>query len=209
MTSRRGFIQASVAVATASAIGTVAVSFGSRSKDQAPIQINLLRPHAVVVDQRFAESVEFGRSLALIGAHTYEMSGDVTDVWYSQLHPLWKAGGVAVAGLTGGGVLFCLERLAWDHGLRVVHRGSHRPFGANGVQHAMLGRSDWRAMKAQTTNRNTQWATALAASIARIESPCPAVQPGHALRLICTTVRAARGTDSALFSWVIAPPARA
>jgi hypothetical protein len=209
MTSRRGFIQASVAVAAVGAIGTVAVSLGSRPKDHATNRTNLFKPHTVVVDQRFAQSVEFGRSLALLGAHTNAMRGDVTDVWYSQLYPLWKSGGVAVAGLTGSGVLFCLERLAWDHGLRVVHRGSHQPFGENGIQHAMLGAADRGTMKAHAADRNTPWATALATSIGQIESPCPAVQPGHALRPVCVTVRAAQDTNSALFSWVIAPPARA
>jgi hypothetical protein len=200
MTSRRGFIQASVAMATAGALGTVAVSLGSRPT---------VKPHAVVVDQRFAESVEFGRTLALLGAHTYAMRGDVTDVWYSQLYPLWKAGGVAVAGLTGSGVLFCLERLAWDHGLRVVQRGSHQPFGEDGIQHAMLGAADPGTMKVQTAGRSTAWATALARSISQMESPCRAVPPGLALRPICATRRTDKGANSALFSWVIAPPARA
>jgi hypothetical protein len=200
MTSRRGFIQGSVAMATAGALGTVAVSLGSP---------NLLKPHAVVVDQRFAESVEFGRTLALLGAHTYAMRGDVTDVWYSQLYPLWKTGGAAVAGLTGSGVLFCLERLAWDHGLRVVHRGSHEPFGDDGIQHAMLGAADPGAMQRQTAGRTTPWATALARSISRMESPCRAVPTGLALRPSCATRRMDPGADSALFSWVIAPPARA
>jgi hypothetical protein len=208
MTTRRGFIQASVAVATAGAIGTAAVSLGSGLQRASPKRTELPKIHAVVVDQRFEESVEFGRSLARIGANTYVMAGDVTDVWYSHLDPLWKAGGVAVAGLTGGGVLFCLERLAWDHGLRVVHRGSHQPFGENRVQHTMLGSADWRSMKAHMADRNTQWAPALAASIAQMETRCPAVQPGHALRPVGTTDRAANGTERALFSWVIAPPAR-
>jgi hypothetical protein len=209
MTSRRGFIQASVAMATAGAISTVAVSLGSRPTAQAANRTNLLKPHAVVVDQRFAESVEFGRTLALLGAHTYAMRGDVTDVWYSQLYPLWKAGGVAIAGLTGSGVLFCLERLAWDHGLRVVHRGSHQPYGENGIQHAMLGAADPGAMKVHAAGRTTPWATALATSISQMESPCRAVPTDLALRPICATRRADKGANSALFSWVIAPPARA
>jgi hypothetical protein len=209
MNSRRRFIQASVAVATAGAIGSVAVSLSSSAKEHATNRTSALKPHAVVVDQRFAESVEFGRAFALLGAQTYAMWGDVTEVWYTQLHPLWKAGGVAVAGLTGSGVLFCLERLAWDHGLRVVHRGSHQSFGETGIQHAMLGRADWRAMKVDTADRSTPWPAALATIIAQMESPCPAVRSGLALRPVCTTVSADKNTHGALFSWVIAPPARA
>jgi hypothetical protein len=211
MTSRRRFIHASVAMAATGAIGGIGLPLRSPSKERPHAPGAQLNPHAVVVDQRFDESIEFGLSLALLGSHTYNMRGDVTDVWYTRLHPLWKAGGVAVAGLTGSGVLFCLERLAWDHGLRVVYRGSHQRFADSRVYHAMLGNADWSALGGDTTDRNYRWPTAVAAAAARIESPCPAVPVDHALRPVCSTGAAdqGRGAISTLFSWVIAPPARA
>jgi hypothetical protein len=163
------------------------------------------------VDQRFEESVEFGRELARLGAAAYSMRGDVTDVWYSRLYPLWKVGGATVAGLTASGVLFCLERLAWDHNLRVVYRGSHQPVAADRIQHAMLGRSDWSALVQDDARGITPWPAAVAASIAGMESPCPAVPTGRALQPVCSTALRGPGrpTDSLLVSWVIAPPARA
>ena len=48
--------------------------------------------------------------------------GDITDLWFHDLDPQWKKQPVAIAGLTAHGPLFCLERLAWDHGMRVVSR---------------------------------------------------------------------------------------
>jgi hypothetical protein len=195
MTSRRRFLHASVAVAASGAIGGLGTTLGSPRAKPTASSGRLLQLHAVVVDQRFAESVEFGRELALRGAHIYSMRGDVTDVWYSRLYPLWKGGGVAVAGLTGNGVLFCLERLAWDHTLRVVYRGSHQRIAQERLPHA---------------NGNPSWPAALAASIAALESPRPAVPMGHALHPVCSTASRGLGrTDSPLFSWVIAPPARA
>jgi hypothetical protein len=210
MTSRRRFLHASIAVAAAGAIGDVGTVLGSPRKLPASSG-RLLQLHAVVVDQRFAESVEFGHELGRRGADTYGMHGDVTDVWYSRLYPLWKVGGVAVAGLTASGVLFCLERLAWDHNLRVVYRGSHQRVAADRIQHAMLGRTDWSALAQDDASRNTPWPAAVAAAIAAMESPCPAVPTGHALKPVCSTaVRdPGRPTDSPLFSWVIASPARA
>ena len=212
MTSRRRFLHASVAVAAAGAIGSIGTVFSSpRGTKSAASAGRLLQLHAVVVDQRFDESVEFGRELALLGAQIYSMRGDVTDVWYSQLYPLWKAGGVAVAGLTGSGVLFCLERLAWDHNLRVVYRGSHQRVTPDRIQHAMLGRVDWNTLSHDIASSDTTWPAAVAASIADMEVPCPAVQTGQMLRLACGTALRdpGRATDSPLFSWVIAPPARA
>jgi TAT (twin-arginine translocation) pathway signal sequence len=210
MTSRRRFLHASAAVAAASAIGGVGTVPGSPRKPAASPG-RRLQLHAVVVDRRFDESVEFGREFALLGADTFSMRGDVTDVWYSQLYPLWKAGGAAVAGLTGNGVLFCLERLAWDHNLRVVYRGSHQSDAEGCIQHAMLGRADWSALSHDTASSNVSWPAAVAASLADLESPCPAVPTGRALRPVCSTALrgVGRRTDSPLFSWVIAPPARA
>jgi hypothetical protein len=210
MTSRRRFLHASVAVAAAGAVGGVGTVLGSPRK--LPTSSGrLLQLHAVVVDQRFAESVEFGRELGRLGAETYGMHGDVTDVWYSRLYPLWKTGGVAVAGLTASGVLFCLERLGWDHNLRVVYRGSHQRVAADRMQHAMLGRTDWSALARDTASGNTPWPAAVAASIAHTESPCPAVPTGRELQPMCSTALRGPGcpTDTPLFSWVIAPPARA
>jgi hypothetical protein len=41
------------------------------------------------------------------------------------LRAAWTKQPVAIAGLTAHGPLFCLERLAWDHGMRVVFRAEH------------------------------------------------------------------------------------
>ena len=41
---------------------------------------------------------------------------------YRDLSQRWKAGAVAIAGVTTHGPLFCLERWGWDHGLRLAYR---------------------------------------------------------------------------------------
>jgi hypothetical protein len=211
MTSRRTFLHASVAVAAAGTLGGVVASPRFTVKAPAAEQRTPLALHAVVVDQRFNESVEFGSQLALLGAQIYSMHGDVTDVWYSRLYPLWKTGGVAVAGLTGSGVLFCLERLAWDHKLRVVYRGSHQRIAVNRVAHAVLGGTDWSTFGQASEDQGGRWPAAVAASISDLKSPCRAVPAGGALVPRCITALGGRGqaADSTLFSWVIAPPARA
>jgi hypothetical protein len=198
-------------VAAAGAIGGLGASIHSSPREYPPTSDRLLKLHAVVVDQRFQESVEFGHSLALLGVDNYGMRGDVTDVWYSHLDLLWKTGGAAVAGLTGSGVLFCLERLAWDHRLRVVYRGSHQRFADGRVHHAALGNADWSVLRRNTTNQNISWANAVAAAVAGIGSPCSAVPTDRTLARVCTTGTQgqSRGRGSTLFSWVIAPAARA
>jgi hypothetical protein len=47
----------------------------------------------------------------------------------NELKPLFKSAR-AIAGISSGATLFCLERIAWDHGYRITRRSEHA-FGAN------------------------------------------------------------------------------
>lgn len=78
--------------------------------------------YRVLFDQRFAASREFGRDAQWRGQPVQGFNGDITNVWYHDLHPRWQQGPAAIAGLTAHGALFCLERLAWDVGMRVTYR---------------------------------------------------------------------------------------
>jgi hypothetical protein len=83
------------------------------------------KPHLAIFDHRFAAGRQFASASEARGIATRLIASDVTALWFSELHPLWKRQPVAIAGLTTYGPLFCLERLAWDHGLRVLHREQH------------------------------------------------------------------------------------
>ena len=85
--------------------------------------------YRVVFDQRFAPSREFGREAQWRGQSVQGFSGDITNIWFHDLHPRWQQGPAAIAGLTAHGALFCLERLAWDVGMRVTHRAEQRYAG--------------------------------------------------------------------------------
>ena len=78
--------------------------------------------YKVLVDTRFSAARAFGREAQWRGEAVHEFEGDITSVWYEDLHPRWKKSPAAIAGLTAHGALFCLERLSWDVGMRVVYR---------------------------------------------------------------------------------------
>jgi hypothetical protein len=86
---------------------------------------NHFKLHIAIFDRRFAAGRRFAQSSETHGVATRAIAGDVTTLWYSELYPLWKQHPVAIAGLTTYGPLFCLERLAWDHGMRVLHHQEH------------------------------------------------------------------------------------
>jgi hypothetical protein len=78
--------------------------------------------YRVIFDQRFAASRNFGAEARWQGHSVQGFNGDITNVWFNDLRPRWKAGPAAIAGFTAHGALFCLEQLAWDVGMRVVER---------------------------------------------------------------------------------------
>jgi hypothetical protein len=88
--------------------------------------------YKVIVDERFSTSVEFGEEWRARGASVHTIRGDITDLWFHDLDLQWKKRPVPIAGLTAHGPLFCLERLAWDHGMRVVSRVEQRSHDADG-----------------------------------------------------------------------------
>jgi hypothetical protein len=81
--------------------------------------------HLAIFDHRFAAGRKFASASEARGIATRPITNDVTALWFSELHPLWKEQPVAITGLTTYGPLFCLERLAWDHGMQVLHREQH------------------------------------------------------------------------------------
>ncbi len=143
-----------------------------RAADRVPL-------HAVLFDERFAEAVRFGNEARRRGLPARGVRGDLTDFWLAELHPLWRRQARPIAGLTAYAALFCLERLAWDHRMRVVYHGALAP----------LAVADFAALLARIESRRG-WGGL----------PCapPAAEP-----------RSPAGCSAPLHAWVIAPAARA
>ena len=162
--------------------------------------------HCLVGDTRSASSCEFATEAERLGIRVVRTSGDITDFWFQELAERWRTAPVAIGGLTEHGPLFCLERLGWDHGLRVVFRGTHRELEGGFVEHAIAGPFPTIAA-VHTDLAGPEWPRRLA----RLLNSCPSARDTSA-----TTVRgvSAEGPGraghhgDALVSWVIAPKAR-
>jgi hypothetical protein len=79
-----------------------------------------------VYDVRFHDAALLASKAERSGLPVTRIFGDITDFWFDELSLKWREAPVPVAGFTAMGPLFCLERLGWDHGMRVVFRGVHR-----------------------------------------------------------------------------------
>lgn len=194
MTNRREFLAAATA-ASAAPIAAKAAWAEAQSAEGGTL-------HAVVVDGRFAAARTFGERMARTGASVREIERDVTPLWQNELRTVWAKTPVAVAGLTAAPALFCLERLAWDHRMRVVFHAEHR-VDAHGAAHVLrVGAGGLR--ESDLLDAGARWPEVLASALT-VHRVDPTAAYGATDAGLCASL--AEHPDDALVSWVIAPRA--
>jgi hypothetical protein len=162
--------------------------------------------YKVLFDARFPASVRFGTAARSLGVATHLIRGDITDLWYHDLDARWKKSPVAIAGLTAQGAIFCLERLAWDHGMRVVFRGDHQYLPDGSIEHALVGPESLMHQASGLRSDGDDWGARLASLVAHV----PEGQSAPAKASLRARAAPPAGTESeSLVSWVIAPVAGA
>lgn len=137
METRREFLQMTLAAAALpAAAGAIAAASRASSLVSAPASAppapSTTRPdgpsldlYKVIYDERFPTSRTFAQQVSRHGVAVHAIKGDITSVWFNDLSVRWKQSPAAIAGLTAPAALFCLERLAWDHGMRCVFHEEH------------------------------------------------------------------------------------
>jgi hypothetical protein len=197
MPNRRDVLQGGIALTTLPLVARAAW-------DSSDVPRPVRAPYRTLFDDRFAESRRFGAEIARLGGAARAFSGDVTDLWYEELDVRWRREPIAVAGMTRHGPLFCLERLAWGVGLRVVYRAEHRRVSDGSIAHAIVAPEDTLQLAVDLHAANTDWAR----NAARIVMRCPydSWQPASGRR--GSAALSADGEYDPLISWIIAPGAR-
>jgi hypothetical protein len=196
MANRREFIRAGIAVtATASAVGAPA-----RGEEAAAPH----RIHKVVYDSRFDEPVRFAETARSLGLQTHAIEGDMTALWYGELHGLWQTGAVAIAGMTRHGPMFCLEMLARDHGMRLVYQAEHQ-IGDGEVRHTVSGALPNIRRSIDLTRSGAAWPELMAALVA--DTPVRPALSGSVG--VVTRTEGSGAAEEPLFTWVIAPATQA
>ena len=115
MANRREFLQGSVAAPMLVLLPGLAAAVESLNPS--------LPLHKVLFDARHGASLRFAQAFAEQGVATHGLrNGDITPFWRNELAAVWARTPAPIAGLTDAAALFCLEQLAPQHGLRVLHR---------------------------------------------------------------------------------------
>ena len=203
MTSRREFLQIGIAASTLPFASSAARAAGIADLVAAS-RAESLSLYKVIYDTRFPESVAFGRRAAALGAAVHAIDGDMTRLWFDDIYHRWKEAPVAIAGLTAHGPLFCFERLAWDQGLRVVFRAEHGENTSGLLMHVASGP---RSMLGRTRDafESEDWSAAMADVVTQLPNGKAEID---SLGVAARNTTCSLATES-LYSWVIAPAARA
>lgn len=205
MASRREFLHMGIAALTLPISARVALGAApenSAAKPVADAAIPSVPLYKVVYDTRYADSVAFGEEMKRLGANVHAIRGDITDLWYHDLYGQWKDSPAAIAGLTGPGALFCLERLAWDHRMRVVFRADHR-YQDGWIEHVITGPEEVVRKSSEFANEEAAWPVLTANLLARFPQERARLQ-----EITLETKHSCSGKDPEhLVSWVIAPKA--
>ena len=190
MTNRREFLQTAAALSAAAPLAGRAAFAGG----QAPAPLD-----AVVVDARHGDARSFAAIAEALGAPLRFIEGDITDLWQNELRKRWQAGAHAVAGLTERPALFLLERLGWDHGLRVVFEAEHETDGRGGAAHRVVRSADPH-LGEELAAAGSRWTRVLAHALV-----ASAGAPARDFRPTAAALAAHLGEATKLHSWIIAP----
>ncbi|MDR3722717.1 MAG: hypothetical protein P4L00_14055 [Candidatus Acidoferrales bacterium] len=198
MASRREFLQIGVAALALPISARAGLSPANSAAAGESAQTPLYK---VIFDERFATSRAFAGEVKRLGASVYGIKGDITDLWFNDLDARWRKEPVAIAGLTEHGALFCLERLAWDHGMRVVYRADHTYRADGYMEHELSGSEVMLREAVNLSSSGADWSSRVASLLTR----CPAVRAQASKLTVVTPAAKQAGDPEHLVSWVIAP----
>ena len=201
MTTRRTFLQGcatTLGVALAStSMGGLAATLSTPGRDSGtPL-------FGVVYDSSHPASTRFGAVSRRLGHRVHPIAGDVTEFWVEHLAAHWRKQPTAIGGMTHGDSLFVLERLGWDHGLRVVFRAEHVLADGRST-HSLTGPESMLASCEALANRGHDYADSMAATIGH----CPGTARSPAHRTLHLANHHHSPTTRPLYTWVIAPQQR-
>src|SRR5512139_1523801 len=189
MTTRRAFMQIAAAAAAPVALGGVPALSASGPGHQ-----------LVLFEESLAPAAAFGRRAQAHGIAARAIhQGDVTDAWLDAVRPAWRhSGRASIAGLTTPAALFCLEQLAFAHGLRVVFHAEHMLLPDGSARHQVL-RARQPFAGAALDRAGSRWPRRLADSLLDHRPPGGA-RPGPSLAAL---EPALPGGATLLTSWII------
>jgi hypothetical protein len=195
MTTRRTFIRIAASAAVPASVSLRAAASAGTSKPRR-------EPEAVIVDADHAAARSFGDRFSAQGSAVLSIhEGDVTASWLGHIRPMWSQRRATIAGLTTPAALFCLEQLAWPHGLRVVFHAEHILLADGSLSHQVQRDPQMARLTASNLQRaGTRWPVRLAEAMA-MRGATSSRRPGPSMAALHPQLPAGA---TLLTSWIIA-----
>ncbi|ODU50799.1 MAG: hypothetical protein ABS92_01830 [Thiobacillus sp. SCN 63-374] len=130
MMTRRDFLHGAVAT-TGLALGGPVLASWAGAAGPLP-DASMPRLDAALYQPELPASAAFGAAARRRGVAAHAFDGDISRLWIEGVLDAWWARPTVIAGLTTYPALFLLERIGWDHGMRVISRGE--PVSSGGEQ---------------------------------------------------------------------------
>ena len=197
MTSRRKFLHMGVAALALPISGHARVLPAISARSDEPS----MPFHKVVFDARFAACRAFANEAQRLGLNIHEIRGDVTDLWFNDLHACWKEGPAPIAGLTQKAALFCLDVLARDQRMHLVYLGEHFCRPEDRMEHVLSGPPDVLRQAAGLEASGPEWTS----RVAKLMSRFPGRLSAEGTPPVIAPLVSAADDPGHLVSWVIAP----
>jgi len=205
MGNRREFMLGGLAgAATVAVAGPPAARAWTAERYSLPRRITATAPlYRLIVDERFPVTHGLLAAAHDHGVASTVIAGDVTDVWFNDLDLRWRRTPAPIAGLTTVGALFCLERLAWDAGMRLHFRADHRCFADGHVEHVLQAPASLITRADALRLARPDWARALLPLLRRAG---PGSAGTHGERIVAGAPGSfPAGHTEWLVSWYIGP----
>ena len=202
-TSRRQFIRHGLAASMLAACSPP-LRAALVEREREPSQNGCDEPYGfftVLYDNDSDAGRAFGAEAARRGLRTRGVGLDLGGLWLHEIGPRWQRGPAALAGLTRGAPLFCLELLAQDYGMSVVYRARHDVEADGLCRHTLMGPACLSSWSDRLAAAGRDWpglAAELATGSAGVRRPC------RGLGLVDLAEPSEVATRS-LYSWVMAP----
>ncbi len=148
----------------------------------------------LIFDSRFRLARQFGDNASAKGAEATGFAGDATSLWYGELDRI-AGTGRPLAGMTTGGVLFCLERLAAQHRMELAFHAVHPEAS---IERSHISYGDARILRDGVSSRPDHVEAWVELAMRHLIDPAPHRQVGKRTHLHLKT-DAAPGLES----WVL------
>lgn len=157
--------------------------------------------HAIF-DERFTNSIVFGRTMRDMGCSVSSFHGDVTQLWSGYLDLQWRLTSETTAGQTTKECFFCLAQLSAGHGMYPKLWIEHSLHADGTISHEINGPIDRQSAATADLADSINWSQRAAELLISLDLSSSTHKGNHSTPH-CSVLNSC--PETSLMSWVMMP----